>query len=193
LDAPTPRGAVDALTTYARTALLCIAQVEVLITGTAPGLANNLKFVSASDSPANLLPLRKVDRSPYLRLKVAMEYAVVSVTEVPSRPQFRTSVTMYMYSVLDLTGRELFAYHWHPSGVSAVRAPHFHASSTPSITLPGRPGSSEGTELVLSRIHFPTHRMELAELVRFLIVELGVGPRRSDWEAVLNRIGRTSR
>jgi hypothetical protein len=191
LDAPTPRGAVDALTAYLRGALQCIAQVEVLSTGTAPGLVNNLMFVAANDAPANLLPLRRVDRAPYLHLKVAMEYAVVGVTEPPLRPRFRTSITMYMYSVLDLTGRELFAYHWHPTGVSAVRTPHFHASTTPPVLLPSA-GNPSTTELVLNRIHFPTHRLELDGLVRFLIIELGVGPRRADWVAVLDRIERLS-
>jgi hypothetical protein len=112
---------------------------------------------------------------------------------VPLRPTFRASVTMYMYGVLDLTGRELFAYHWHPTGVSAVRAPHFHASSTPSVALPGRPGYPDTSELALNRVHFPTHSMGLDGLVRFLITKLGVGPRGSDWESVLDRIERTSR
>lgn len=71
-----------------------------------------------------------------------MEYAVVGVSESALRPRFRTSTTMYMYGVLDLSGRELFAYHWHPTGVSAVRTPHFHASVTPTIALPGRSESS---------------------------------------------------
>jgi hypothetical protein len=167
--------------------LQCVAQVEVLSTGTAPGLANNLKFVSASDALTNLLPLRRVDPTPYLQLKVAMEYGVVGVTEPSLYPVFRTSITMYMYSVLDLTGQEFFAYHWHPSGVSAVRTPHFHASTTPPVLLPSPRGLST-TELALNRVHFPTHRLELAELVRFLISKLGVGLRRADWESVLDRI-----
>jgi hypothetical protein len=144
-------------------------------------------FVSASDSLANLMPLRRVDRTPFLQLKVAMEYAVVGVTETRLRPRFRASVSMYMYSVMDLLGRELFAYHWHPTGVSAVQEPHFHMSSIPPTILPERTGSPKVEELIMSRVHFPTHRIELNDLVRFLIVELGVGPRRPDWEAVLER------
>ena len=97
---------------------------------------------------------------------------------------------MYMYGIMDLAGRELFAYHWHPTGVSAVRDPHFHASSTPPVVVSDRPGNPNTTELALNRVHFPTHRMELTELVRFLITELGVGPRRPDWETVLERASR---
>ena len=99
---------------------------------------------------------------------------------------------MYMYSVLDLSGRELFAYHWHPSGVSAARTPHFHASATSPIALPSRPGNPGTMELAVNRVHFPTHRMELPGLVRFLISELGVAPRRADWESVLEGIERVA-
>ena len=99
---------------------------------------------------------------------------------------------MYLYAVKDLDGRELFAYHWHPVGLSSVHRPHMHVSSAQPVTLPTRPATTRAVELVLSRIHFPTHRIELAELVRFLITELGVGPRRQNWESVLDRIERTA-
>lgn len=122
-----------------------------------------------------------------------MEYTVFDVSDTALRPGFEALVTMYMYGVLDRLGRELFAYHWHPTGVSAIGSPHFHASTTPPVLLPSQPGTPRATELVLSRIHFPTHRIELPELVRFLIVELGVRPRRQDWAAVLDRIEQTSR
>lgn len=122
-----------------------------------------------------------------------MEYTVFEVSDTALRPTFEAMITMYMYGILDLAGRELFAYHWHPTGVSAVRSPHFHASTTPPIVLPGRPGNPNTSELVLSRVHFPTHRIELPELVRFLITELGVGPRRTDWATVLERIEQSPR
>lgn len=138
------------------------------------------------------LLLRRPDRSPYLQLEVTVLYAVRATSEVVLRPGYQSVVTMYMYAISDLSGRELFAYHWHPDGVSASRTPHFHASAMPPALLLGRPGGSETDELTLSRIHFPTHQMGVQELVRFLITELGVGPRRADWQAVLDRIERSS-
>lgn len=85
-----------------------------------------------------------------------------------------------MYAVNDLTGRELFAYHFHPSGLSPTKTPHLHWSAATPIVMPMRRGSSAVFELDMSRAHFPTHHLELAELVRFLITELGVGPGRAD-------------
>jgi len=185
LDAPTPSGAVDALTTQTRNALRCIAPVEVLGTGAAPGLTNNLRFISPGSRALNLLPLRRVDGTLYLQLKAALEYSVVGVADAGRRPRFEPVVTMYLYSVLDLAGRELFAYHWHPDGVSAVRTPHFHASSIPPITLPERSGGPETMRLDISHAHFPTQQIEITEIVRLLIRDPGVGPRRPDWERVL--------
>lgn len=119
-----------------------------------------------------------------------MEYTVFDVSDTALHPGFEALVTMDMYGILDRSGRELFAYHWHPTGVSAIRTPHFHASSMSSAVSPV---NSNATGLVMSRVHFPTHRIELPELVRFLITELGVKPRRQDWAAVLARIEQTSR
>jgi len=146
---------------------------------------NNLRFISPDTRASYLLSLRRVDGTPYLQLKVALEYSVVGVAGSGRRPRFEPVVTMYLYSVLDLGGRELFAYRWHPSGVSAVRTPHFHASSIPPITLTERSGRIETMKLDISHAHFPTQRIELAELVYFLIRDLGIEPRRPDWERAL--------
>jgi len=110
---------------------------------------------------------------------------VTQLPYVPAQRRYEAVETMYLYAVRDLDGRELFAYHWHPLGLSSVDTPHMHISSARPVALPTRPGSTPTGELVLSRIHFPTHYMNLSNLVRFLITELGVGPRRPDWESVL--------
>ncbi len=39
----------------------------------------------------------------------------------------------------------------------------------------------------MSHAHFPTHHIELPDLVRLLIRDFGVGPRRRDWEQTLER------
>lgn len=176
--------------TNARTALQCIAQVEVLSTDAAVGQSNNLQIMPFGLPPGHPLVLRKPDRSPFAQLEITIDYQVREVASTRRRPSYQAFLTMYMYAVSDLSGRELFAYHWHPTGVSAIRTPHFHASSTPPLILPGRPGNSDTSALVLSRVHFPTHHIELPEFVRFLITEIGVGPRRSDWDSVLARIER---
>lgn len=184
----TPRGAVEALTASARVALQCVAQAEVLSSGTSRGRVNNLVVVSSGNTPANTLLLRRSDRSPYLHLEISTEFDVVALPDVSAQRSYQAAVTMYMYAVKDLNDRELFTYHWHPVGLSRVRTPHLHYSSATPISLPNRRGSSSVIELDMSNAHFPTHRIELAELVRFLIRDFGVAPRRQDWERVLDRL-----
>jgi hypothetical protein len=190
---PTPRIAIEALTKSARAALQCVARTEVLASEFGSTTPGNLIVVSSENVPAGTLLLRRPERSPFLHLKLSIEYSVVQFLDAPAQLRYEAIVTMYLYAVRDLDGRELFAYHWHPVGLSSVHRPHMHVSSARPVALPARPGSTRAAEMVLSRIHFPTHHMELSDLIMFLITELGVGPRRPDWESVLDRIERSSR
>lgn len=121
-----------------------------------------------------------------------MEYAVVSEKSEPNRHDFVARVRRYFFGVANLDDRELFAYHWHPDGSSDVITPHLHVSVAPPVLLPGRAEASDSQRLVIGKLHFPTHHNELPELIRFLITELGVGPRRTDWEVVLDQIERST-
>lgn len=134
--------------------------------------------------------LRRPDRSHFLQLRILLDYVVLHNTGSSSRMIYRAEFSRYMYSVLDLNGREIFAYHCHPGGLSDVWTPHFHVTAAPSVELPVRNLSPEPADLHLGKVHFPTHRVSTAELVRFLITELNVAPRRPDWEAVLDEIRR---
>ena len=187
MDETTPKAAAAALADAARAALQCVAAAEVLNSGAAQGFPSTLIIVPSKALQSRFLLLRRADRTPYLQLDVSVEYAVVASPGQSNRPRFRAEIVRYFYGVQDLSGRELFAYHWHPSGMSPVLTPHLHVSSASPITLPPRKSDSDPTELLLNRLHFPTHRIDLTELARFLITEVGVGPRRPDWEQVLEQ------
>jgi hypothetical protein len=180
-----PRIAIEALVAPARAALQCIARTEVFASEFGSEAPGNLLVASSDNVPASTLLLRSPDRTPFIHLKVATEFSVVQHLDAPSRLRYEAIVTMYLYAVKDLDGRELFAYHWHPVGLSSIRDPHMHVSSAQPVVLPTRPGSPLAPALVFSRIHFPTHQMKISDLVKFLITELGVGPRRPGWESVL--------
>jgi hypothetical protein len=87
----------------------------------------------------------------------------------------------YAYDVLDTEGREIIAYHWHPSGVSHVRRPHLHLSSKLQPIDIGR----QQEPLRLANLHLYTGAMTPADFVELLIQELDVRPRTSGWERVL--------
>jgi hypothetical protein len=66
------------------------------------------------------------------------------------------------------------AFHWHPENSGRVPWPHLHAF-----------GVHESVDL--DRLHPPTGRVSIESVVRFLIEDLGVLPRRADWPAILER------
>ncbi len=91
----------------------------------------------------------------------------------------------YRYHVLDLEGREIVAYHWHPTGVSPVTYPHVHLSRRLAPIPVGRGGEP----VALADMHLPSGVVTFADVVRLLITEFEVVPRRADWAAVLERDG----
>ena len=82
------------------------------------------------------------------------------------------TVVGYRSELRLVDGPMLLAYHWHPVGVSPVTTPHLHLS-----------GAVAGVDL--TKAHLPTGHVTLQDVVRFVITEWGVRPRRDDWPAVL--------
>src|SRR5262249_4659329 len=88
------------------------------------------------------------------------------------RREWKVSTVAYMYGIQDENKVELLAYHWHPRTTPQHGYPHPHLY--------------EGTSArVLSKLHVPTRRISLEELVRFLITEMKVAPLKDDWEKIL--------
>jgi hypothetical protein len=83
-------------------------------------------------------------------------------------------VTGYMFALDDADGKEILAYHWHPSGLGRRREPHLHLGAGAQVGL--QP---------LGTAHRPTGMVALHEFIRLLIADLGVRPIRSDWQDIL--------
>lgn len=107
-----------------------------------------------------------------LSLVVALQYRIVE--ESGASGAWKVSISAYAYRLLDPDEAELLAYHWHPSGRSAMTFPHLHLGSA---------GVGPGGALL--RAHLPTGRVALEEVIRLAIVDLGAQPRRADWSEVL--------
>lgn len=98
-----------------------------------------------------------------------------------ARRQFEIENVYYSYELLDASGGEILAYHWHPDGMSNVEHPHLHVSATkPPVRVRTRIA-----EYPLSDMHLPTGHITFVDIVRLLIDEFGVEPLRDDWRAVL--------
>jgi len=110
-----------------------------------------------------------------LKLELYHRYAVTRSES--RRGPWTASTAEYIYEVSDQTDDLIAAFHWHPVSAQIgdeARWPHVHAyGARDTITL--------------HKLHLPTGRVSLEAIVRFLIVDLDVRPRRSDWERILEQ------
>jgi hypothetical protein len=110
-----------------------------------------------------------------LRLEIRHRFTVERTDG--SREPWRVSTAEYVYEVADERDDLIAAWHWHPATVEQedrAHWPHVHAY-----------GDRE--TMTLHKLHLPTGRVSIEALVRFLIDDLDVTPRRTDWRAIINR------
>jgi hypothetical protein len=120
-------------------------------------------------------------RGPWLLLfSVIHRYRIVPTGEEPKGR--RVNTLEYGYELLDERERTVLAYHWHPV---TVRGPH--RITYPHLHIGGQP---KGSPLAG---HLPSGRVALEDVIRFLVAELGVQPRRADWQQVLDETERQFR
>lgn len=112
-----------------------------------------------------------------MALKVTQSLIAVNI----NRRIWDITTTGYAFTLLDRSEHEICVYHWHPEGNSHIKTPHLHIGrgATGNVTTFGPRG--------LNRVHFPTGKIDLADVLRLAITEFGVEPRRQDWEQVLTR------
>lgn len=118
-------------------------------------------------------PVRMGIRSQF-GLSLKQYYRLAALTSVESHARWTVVLTSYFYEFTSLDGQAILSYHWHPDSGQRASHPHLH------LDAGARVGRVE-----LQRAHFPTNLISVADIVRFAIEELGVEPRRHDWEAML--------
>jgi hypothetical protein len=164
----TPEEAIYTFVGTLRQAIDCVTDAElVLHQGYHP-----------PESPHSLVlndtqPVR-LDGPPELWFKFLQRYRIV---ESPSPlGQWRVTTVAYYYALDGSDGREIVAYHWHPGQSQKVTVPHLHLSGGAMVRHPA-----------FEKVHFPTERIAVEDLLRFAIGELGVTPRLPDWQRMLNQ------
>jgi hypothetical protein len=118
-----------------------------------------------------------LDAERDLALRISLQYRIVPA-ESPRGP-FKATITAYSYIVEEQAGAELLAYQWHPDARGARPWPHLHFRAAGQVGDPA-----------WSKIHFPTGRVALEEVLRLLLDEMGVHPRREDWRERLQETQR---
>ena len=115
-----------------------------------------------------------LDRSgdlPPIRLDLNHSDRVVQPNE---RGLWRVSTAGWIYDLADSRDEPIASFHWHPEGSGRVTRPHVHVY--------GHHGVAE-----LHKLHLPTGRVSMEAVIRFLIEDLDVVPRRPDWDRILER------
>ena len=104
------------------------------------------------------------------RLAVAQGYELVGESSRGARWRART--TGYIYDLIEPNGHYLLSWHWHPESRSPIKWPHLHVH--------GRVRTTD-----LSKAHLPSNPVLFPVVLRCLIDDFGVAPRRGDWRTVL--------
>jgi hypothetical protein len=101
-------------------------------------------------------------------LSVSMRYGIVE-TDEPGRGPWKVSTTGYMYE-LQLDGKTLYDYHWHPISESHEVRPHLHCAA-------------------VGKGHIPTGRVMIEDVLN-LAVEHGAKPNNATRWKELDRLNR---
>lgn len=123
--------------------------------------------------------LRSTSGQRSMLLQIGIDFIVSESGS--STATFGVSVVSYLYRVLDREEREILAFHWHPTGLSNITDPHLHLSGRLNPIDMGR----DQEPLPLADMHLPTGFVTLEDVVRLLITEFGITPRRADWDGIL--------
>ena len=158
------RQAVEEFLRPFRQAIACVTNAQ-LRAGYQPGRTEHALVFGAD--PGGIVSLAGRHR---LALRLVLVYRV---DEEADGWAVHTTGYAYVFSLVD--GAEILAYHFDPRGtVSPVKTSHLHVRG---LTSP----------LPLGKAHIPTSRVSIEVVLRFVITELGVEPRRDDWEEVLDQ------
>jgi hypothetical protein len=123
-----------------------------------------------------------------LLFDVETDAAIVEAQADHGRRRWRVSMVMYQYRLLDHDERELLVYHWQPGpDYLGPDEPHLHVSAS----LNAQTSAVDRQPIDLDKLHLATGRVSMASVVRMLITEFRVAPRRHDWAETLDRTERT--
>ena len=150
----TPEEARKAFLEPLQRALSCITDAKLFVSrGKQPG---EVEALALSEDPLRLTSARI---GP-VQFVLGHQFRVVQ----DGRKSWHVSTAAYRYHLLDDSGRELIAWHWHPESLGDTRLrghPHVHVQAGP----------------IERRIHVPTGRVSVESVLRLLLIDLAVAAR----------------
>jgi len=162
----TPRDAVQEFLEPLREVAGCITAEGFVARGFDPAGG---PYVATFQSGVAVLDRRR--GLPPVKLMLFHRYRLLE--SVGDRNPWRTSTTEWIYDIADQNDALIVAFHRHP-GAGRIGWPHAHAHGAHELAS-------------LHKLHIPTGRLSLEAVVRFLIEDLDVVPRRTNWREILDR------
>lgn len=119
-----------------------------------------------------------------LFLDVVHMFAIIEADRSRFQRQWRATTRRYEYRLLDHDHTELLVYHWEPGDeFGGPNHPHVHVSATLNAQI----DAVNERSIDLHGLHVATGRVSLETIVRMLIEEFAIAPRRHDWRETLDR------
>jgi len=119
-----------------------------------------------------------------LFLDVAHMFMITDTDPSGNKRQWRVTTRMYQYSLLDHDQTDLLVYHWQPGAdFGGPDHPHVHVSAT----LNARVDAITERPIGLHALHVATGRVSLEAIVRMLIDDFHIKPRRVGWRDLLDK------
>jgi hypothetical protein len=117
-----------------------------------------------------------------LSITVSHDYEIIENPE--GEQPWRCHSRGYIYHVYE-GGRPIYGWHWHPGLGTDITYPHVHP-----YLLDVCEEDACAMEILnfrsMAKVHLPTGRVSLEGVVRFLIRDLGVQPRLSQYREILD-------
>lgn len=148
-----------------RRALSCLTDAQLFVSPPAPVRA---LVLSGGSLAGGDLRLRSPAVESGVLLRVRQQFRSVEEPDAPAADRWHVSTIAYDYRLSRGSDRsELLSWHWHPR--TGVAFPHVHVAA----------------DDLSRRVHVPSGRVSIEAVLRMLVGELSVPPRRGDWAEVL--------
>ena len=155
-------------------ALHCVTAAKIQVKGRSLNVDHAVTFQHGLE-----VTLRRSDHRSSLLLAVTQGYRILRNSEVGEQPDFRLTITLYYYTIMSIDGREIVSFQWHPNS-GGVDSPHLHIGSLMIDTNRHDLGRR------FSRLHLPTSRVSIEQVIEALITQFDLTPMRADWRSVLD-------
>ena len=160
-----PREARDRYLRFLQGPLSCISPGVLIPT---PRYRGNRDELALTHNP-DLLPLKQ-RAGGHIYFSAGQYFQFIPDDRFEGEWKVRTDGYAYRVTLTDDPSSELISWHWHPDSRPGT---HLHV-----IAAHAQYGA-------IDKMHIPTGRVALEEVVLFLIEDLDVEPRREDWRDVL--------